>query len=344
MSKVYINAVSAISAQATFDGGFLEDAIINRQDIFLPAIEPDYKAFVSAAGSRRMSKAVKMGIAGSTMALKEAGIEVPDAIITGTGSGCIIDSEKFLRAIIDNDEQFLTPTSFIQSTHNTVGAQIALGLNCKGYNFTYVNGAVSFESALLDAMMQIELKQVNNVLVGGVDEMTPYFLKLQQLIHYAKKDMNSIGSIQSEGAGFFVLANTPAETTYASIQDIKLINKLSETELPLFISRFLNKHYLDFSKIDLLISGNNGDEFDDYYNIAEDLFHTNTKKIQYKQLTGEYFTVSSIGLWLACRIIKEQRVPEILKQQVFKHKAINNVLIYNQYRGADHSLILLKRV
>ena len=51
---------------------------------------------------------------------------MPDAIITGTGLGCLEDTEKFLTAMVTNKEEFLTPTSFIQSTHNTVSAQIAL--------------------------------------------------------------------------------------------------------------------------------------------------------------------------------------------------------------------------
>ena len=56
-------------------------------------------------------------------------------------------------------KNILTPTSFIQSTHNTVGGQIALELQCKGYNFTYVHGSNSFESALLDAKLQLELNE-----------------------------------------------------------------------------------------------------------------------------------------------------------------------------------------
>lgn len=67
----------------------------------------------------------------SALAMKDANVESVDAIITGTGLGCIEDSEKFLKSILDNKEEFLTPTSFIQSTHNTVGAQIALYSNVK---------------------------------------------------------------------------------------------------------------------------------------------------------------------------------------------------------------------
>ena len=40
------------------------------------------------------------------MALKEANVSSIDAIITGTGMGCIEDSEKFLKSILDNKEEF----------------------------------------------------------------------------------------------------------------------------------------------------------------------------------------------------------------------------------------------
>jgi len=138
-----------------------------------------------------MAKGVKMGLAASTKALKEANVEVPDAIITGTGMGCIEDSEKFLKALIDNNEEYLTPTNFIQSTHNTVGAQIALGLGCKGYNFTYVNGAVSFESALLDAKLQIENDEENTILVGAADETATHSMELFKLINLIKNENNT---------------------------------------------------------------------------------------------------------------------------------------------------------
>ncbi|NJK84751.1 MAG: beta-ketoacyl synthase chain length factor [Bacteroidales bacterium] len=103
--------------------------------------------------SRRMSRIVKMGICSALKCLKESGVEVPDAIITGTGFGCIEDTEKFLGSIIQNEEKMLNPTPFIQSTHNTVGAAIALKIKCNNYNNTYVHRGFSFEHALLDGLM-----------------------------------------------------------------------------------------------------------------------------------------------------------------------------------------------
>ena len=89
---------------------------------------------------RRMSHVVKSGVAAGIESLLEFGARAPiDAIITATGLGCIADSEKFLDGLIAGDETMLNPTPFIQSTFNTVGAQIALlrGLHC--YNTTYAH-------------------------------------------------------------------------------------------------------------------------------------------------------------------------------------------------------------
>ena len=60
-----------------------------------------------------------------------------------------------MNALMDNREQMLNPTAFIQSTFNTVGAQLALLLKIHAYNVTYVHRGLSFESALIDGIISI---------------------------------------------------------------------------------------------------------------------------------------------------------------------------------------------
>ena len=110
-----------------------------------------------------------MGVAAAFGCLNEAGCEMPEAIITGTAYGCLEDTGVFLSKMVEQHEELLSPTAFIQSTHNTVGAQIALMLRCRNYNNTFVHRGLSFESALLDAMLLMQEQTVSNALVGGVD-------------------------------------------------------------------------------------------------------------------------------------------------------------------------------
>ena len=352
MKKCYINGLGNISAQNTFETDFLEDAVVNSTENVLYANQPSYKEFIPPAASRRMAKGVKMGIAASTKALAEANVTVPDAIITGTGMGCVEDSEKFLKGILDNKEQFLTPTSFIQSTHNTVGAQIALGLQCKGYNFTYVNGAISLETALLDAKIQVETEEENTILVGGIDETAQHTLDLYKLTNVIKKEedapykvLNSTskGVVFSEGTAFFILENTKKESSYATIEAIKIQNSLAVNEVEDFISDFLKENNCEVNEIDAVVFGNNGDvEYDSYYDVSNSLFK-NTAQVFYKHLSGEYNTASGFGLWCAAKIIKNQEIPSVLKMNSVESSKLETILLYNQYQGRDHSLILLKK-
>jgi 3-oxoacyl-(acyl-carrier-protein) synthase len=353
MRKTYINGLGCISAQETFDTIFLEKAEINEKDTTFAVKTPAYKDFISPVAIRRMAKGVKNGIVASAMAMKEANVSVVDAIVTGTGMGCIEDSEKFLKAIIDNKEEFLTPTSFIQSTHNTVGAQIALGLQCKAYNLTYVNASVSFESALLDAKMKIEEEEANTILIGGIDENADYTTSLFKLAGFIKKDnespykvLNSTtkGTVYGEGATFFVLENEKKSTTYAEVLGVEIINKLDVNEVESKMMSFLEANKLQVSDVDLIILGFNGDvEFDTYYKKLSENSFKNMPQAYYKHLSGEYNTASAFGLWVGAKIIKTQEIPEIISVNNLKKPAYKTILLYNQYKGLDHSFILIRK-
>src|SRR5690606_35820815 len=144
MKNIFVNGLGIISAQNTFDEDtFYSEIIPNDQTVFF-AKEPSYKSYIAPLAARRMSKGLKMSVAAAKSALSQASLTQVDGIITGTGMGAVIDSERFLNNVISNDEAYLAPTAFIQSTHNAVSGHLALELQCKGYNMTYVHGSASF--------------------------------------------------------------------------------------------------------------------------------------------------------------------------------------------------------
>lgn len=351
MGKYYINGIGCVSAQETTN---LEKEIQDFTALKEPVVsanKPNYRGFIPPAMIRRMSVGVKMGVVASSLALKEAKIETPDAIITGSGMGCLQDSEKFLKNIIDNDEQFLTPTAFIQSTHNTVGAQIALGLGCKAYNVTYVHDATSFETSLIDAMMMLDEGE-ENILVGGVDEIGKYTTDLHKLVGHVKDEntlkegvlnSNSKGAVYSEGSQFFVLENKKTENSYAELVDVITYDTILEEEISTKIETFLSANNLVVSELDAVVLGLNGDvEFDGIYKQLQDAILSETPQVYYKHLSGEYNTASAFGMWTAYKMIKNQEIPENLLLNSIQKSPIKNVLLYNQYRGKNHSFVLLK--
>jgi len=362
---IYINGSGCVSAQKTFDGSFPGEVICPEGYIF-PVVAPPYKDYISPAMSRRMGSGVKNGVVASALALQEAGIRaagVPaagvqaapeiDAVITGTGVGCIKDSENFLMAILENKEAFLTPTAFIQSTHNTVGAQIALGLGCKAYNFSYVNGAISFESALADARLQLLSGEARNILVGGVDEKADFTYRLFALAGLIKSDENTPGASYSEGATFFVLSTEKKEHSYAVLKDVTVSNRLEPKEVASALERFLERTGTRLADIDAVVIGKNDDiGYQEYYSGLLSGFSPETSVIHYKHLVGEYNTASAFGFWLAADILKKQQIPDAVllsgalqapsaDETGIGKAALRNILLYNQWRGMDHSFVLL---
>jgi 3-oxoacyl-[acyl-carrier-protein] synthase II len=349
--NAFINGIGLISPQKTVSGNeFLTEVIEHNAD-YLKCIDPDYKAFIDPIAARRMSRLIKMGITSTKLCLAEAGITMPDAIITGTGLGSVEDTEKILNSI-NKGEQLLNPTPFIQSTYNTISSQIAINLKCHSYNSTYVHRIFSFESGLLDALMQLKEKTAEHVLVGGIDEMTMNHLNIiRRLGHFKMMPSSNLnllryessGAIAGEGSGYFLLSSGKNERTYSKITGVSTFYKPGGQEgIENKIIALLTSLNLGIEDVDIFLSGINGDKEPDtiYYQLSEHLFQ-NKPLAYFKHLCGEYHTASSFALWIAANCIRSQFYPEILKVNTSKPDQIRNILIYNQYNGVIHSLILV---
>ena len=149
--ELFIKGIGCISPQLTYDNPDFLPGIKKYAGNRMMCIEPDYAPYFDAGSLRRMSRVVKFSAAAALIALKDSGITQLDAITTGTGYGLLENSEKFLKSMAESTGPVLSPTSFIQSTHNTVGATIALITGCNAHNNTFSHKGFSFESALIDA-------------------------------------------------------------------------------------------------------------------------------------------------------------------------------------------------
>lgn len=138
------------------------------------------REFMSPMESRRLSPLLKSALMTSLTALRDAGIETPDAIIVATSYGMFDNSEKFLLQMCREGEQGLSPTLFMQSTHNTVAGTLAMRTRCHGYNITYTNldKDVALEQCLNDVKILMQKGKVENALIGYHNEITPILHEL----------------------------------------------------------------------------------------------------------------------------------------------------------------------
>lgn len=353
--EIYIKGTGVISPQETFHSGNFPNKIIEYSEArYLKCVEPSFREYIDPMAGRRMSRIVKMGVCAAKKCMQDSGNSMPDAIITGTGLGCLEDTEKFLGAMIGNEEKLLNPTPFIQSTHNTVSSAIALSIKCHSYNSTYVHRGFSFENAMQDTILYLNENPGTNVLVGGFDEITQSAYNITDRLGLWKKHpvdhlsllkYNDKGSIPGEGVAFFMLGTGRDKNTFAKIQAVGIHYKPNSKEnIERKLEGFLADSGIDKKKLDLVIMGFNGDRGKDniYYQLQNEFFK-DLHIAYYKHLCGEYDTSVSFALWLATSIIKKQEVPDIVKIKPFEIEEINEILIYNHVHGINHSMILVRK-
>lgn len=343
---LYIHQTSCISPQQTF-----HDADINKLyepvEKKLHAIEPSYDA-IPPGILRRMGKVVRMGVGAAMPLLQNE--QKPDGIIIATANGGKDDCVKFLYQIIEYDEGLLTPMNFVQGTPNAVAAQIGLLTKNHGYNITHLHVGLAFENALIDADMMLNENPLNNYLLGAVDDIAPYnyyfedksgWYKKENISNTALYDTNSSGSIAGESAAMFIVNGNKT----GSVAKLLAVDTLHHEDILVMkekLQYFLEKYLPAGEKIDLLLTGENGDNrLSEYYTTCESMLDEEVTIARFKHMSGEYPTATAMGLWLTCEIIQKQSFPAHMIKRKGSAKTFKNILIYNNYKNTQHSFILV---
>jgi hypothetical protein len=345
LTMLYIHKTYCISAQQDL----LQDDIENINepvDKKLLAIEPSYEK-IPPGILRRMGKSIRMGVGAALPLISET--NSIDGIIMGSANAGMEDCVKFLNQMVQYEEGQLTPGSFVQSTGNVIAGQLGLITKNKGYNITHIHLGLAFENALLDAIMQLNINPLNNYLVGGVDEISSFHYNIETLAgSYKKEDISnkdlyetdSAGCVVGEGAAMFVV-NSSSDSAIAKVAAIATIHstdiELVKTQLKIFLQNNLEAG----AEIDLFLSGENGDNRTlPFYSACENTLAGETAIVRYKHMTGDFATASVLGLWYACEFLQRQ-VPEHMFKKKTSKTTYRNILLYNNFKGLQHSFILV---
>lgn len=343
----YIHQSLCISPQETFDSINVEELTIYTDK--LVAKEPKYE--IPNGVLRRMGKAVRMGVGTALPFIKN---ELSfDGIVIGTANGGMEDCIKFLNQIVDYEEGTLSPTNFVQSTTNAVAAQISFMSKNTGYNITHVMKGHSFENAIIDAVMLLKENENNTYLLGSVEEISTYNYNLELLAKAFKKEEtlnkelynhNTEGTIIGEGAAMY-LVNNKEENAIAKVADIKLTYSKNDSELIDSFTTFLEKNNLKVEEIDAVLLGESGDNRNlHFYDAISQQLSDYTNQLRFKHFTGEYSTSISLGLWTILQMIELTEIPTHFIKTKGKSTQLKNILIYNNYKGRQHTFLLVKAV
>lgn len=310
---MYINSFCSISSAGIINQHSSTQNLHPLKDAKSAIVEPDYKDLIPPMQLRRMSKPIRTGVAAAKLCMQSFHNFMPQSIHVGTAYGMLDDSEIFLKKMLEQKEQMLNPTAFIQSTHNTVSGQIALSIGCTAHNMTFVHKAHSFENALLDASLFInDMAENESVLLGAVEECTNTSYEILK-----RFDVYNDENIAAEGATFFSLSKNKQTESLAKIEGFEIFKTENKTTLETIANTFIEKHKVsdDTLYIQSQDSDNNARPF--------------MNAVTYEKYSGKYATMAAFGISFGCLKLKESDK--------------ESCLILNTF-GNYYSLILLSKV
>ncbi len=290
--RVYIKAATQISMQQPLSEEWMT-APVEHTEPYVRSLDPNFRDWLNPLESRRMGKILKRALVTAQKVMHDSGVQQPDAVITGTGLGCIENTELFLDQLCREGEEMLKPTYFMQSTHNTISSLISIHDHLHGYNTTYSHKSVSFDSALLDAFTQLRLGDIRTALVTGNDEMTPSYFSILQRAGYVGQP----GQVAAGETSVAMMLTTDPADALCEIEEVSM--SVRGVQQPL-------------APADLLVLGTNGVPQNDqlYREVAQHMPGVET--FEYKRLFGESYTVSGLGIYAAAHLLSQGRAGRVL--------------------------------
>ena len=361
--SIFVLSAKQISMQQPLSEEWMQNPTIYEVP-FTRSIDPSFKEYVSPIEARRMGRILKRALVTSKEALKAANCDTVDAIMTGTGFGCIENTEFFLDALSNEGEQLLKPTYFMQSTHNTISSLVAIQTKNYNYNATYAHKGISFESALHDAWLQFRLGKINSALVGCHDEMTETFHSIMKKGGVMGQDDERCGEV----AVSVVLSNVPVSQVVEPVETpsqnqsalrqaqgsqplcrltgLKMLHQPTMNDLMDAATTMLQSAERSLADVDYILTGISGNHQSDKVYLAETKTLFGDKPLlKYKHLFGENFTASGLGFYVAAQCLNAGKVPSHLfvNANEASDKQPACILLFNHSDGKDYTLILLEK-
>jgi 3-oxoacyl-(acyl-carrier-protein) synthase len=188
-------------------------------------------------------------------------------------------------------------------------------------------------------MLLMQNNEAKTVMVGGVDEITSYYVEAMKIAGNLKEDVEAVENAQSkgvilgEGATFVLASADSSEKNKATIKEVKtFFRPKNATFLEAQIQEILQRNDLSIQEIDYVLLGNSGDvEKDTKLRELKDSIFSETEKVYFKNVCGEYHTATGFALQQAVDIISSCQEKKC------------NVLIINHYQDTNYSILLISK-
>ncbi len=340
MPEVYVNSFCQISVQNPLSDNWTIEPKCFEGKKLVELCDPDYKKYFSSSVLRRNGNLLRRAMLVSQTAVEMSGLQGVDAVITGTGLGAVENTEAFLKQLIYSGEEFLKPSYFMQSTHNTASSAVAIHLKCNGYNSTYCQKSLSFESAMLDAFLQISGSEIKSAFVGGFDEVTPDYFTILEKQGYLGGAMSGFAASSAAGGVLSCVKNSEAHCKVASVNMVYCSNNKDLIDA---FEKTLTESGIKKNELTAIVSGMDGMPANDevyLQNLCQ--LGVSCPILKVSHIFGECYTASAYAFYAAVECFKAEKIFSVLTAG---NELVNpqNILLYRHCNNKNHSFILLKK-
>lgn len=224
---------------------------------------------ISNMNLRRNSKFNIMSIYAALKTLENISYEKNLSIYLASEYGCMEDLVKVLEQIND-ENSMLMPFDFLNVNTNNTGFLIAQALNTIGNNINITSEDLSFEKAFELAYFDYQIKKVDEILIGGVDESVNAISNHNSIIH------NLENAISKDGSAWLYL-NDKKDDSIAKIESFEFFPTLEELNIAIEnldyqlvgLNQFAKKYQNELKIKEDLIYKNSNDNFYGTYSVAD---------------------------------------------------------------------------
>ncbi len=218
---------------------------------------------------RRNSKFNIMSIYGALNTLRNKTYKNDLSIYIASEYGCVEDTLKVLEQI-NSEDSMLMPFDFLNVNTNNTGFLIAQALNTIGNNINITSEDLSFEKAFELAYFDYQIKKVDEILIGGVDESVNVISNHNSIIH------NLENAISKDGSAWLYL-NDKKEDSIAKIEYFEFFPTLDELNIGLEnldyqligLNQYAKKYQNELKIKEDLIYKNSNNNFYGTYSVAD---------------------------------------------------------------------------
>ena len=124
------------------------------------------------------------------------------SLVIGTGLGTLETSLSCLDQMADHGDKYCSPMGFMNSVHNSIGANLAQMFDIQGQNMTFAQTQNTFDLTLLHASLLLEEHPEALVIVVGIEEMGA---PLRALLSYSPQAAPCYAGVEGDICTMMVL-------------------------------------------------------------------------------------------------------------------------------------------